>query len=95
MNLDSDMLLVEDYFERITGDLDTTRLVCDSPIVSGYASKRWRKAFGCVYIVLSVLLFTGMYLHTQVQPYVYNGIRITCPCPCIRRHQVDRAALSY
>ena len=95
MNLDSDMLLVEDYFERVTDDLDTTRLVCDSPIVSGYASKRWGKAFGCVYIVLSVLLFTGMYLHTQVQPYVHNGIRITCPCPCIRSYQVDRVAHSY
>ena len=40
---------MEDYFERVTGDLDAARLVCDTPIVSGYASILWRKAFGCVY----------------------------------------------
>ena len=46
MNLDSDMLLVEDYFERVTDDLDTTRLVCDSPIVSGLYLDKFRITLG-------------------------------------------------
>ena len=62
MNLDSDMLVVEDYFAKVTKDLEITRNACETPIVSGYSSSIWKQAFGCASVSLYYLVHTYIHL---------------------------------
>ena len=53
MNLDSDMLLIENYFSRMTADYAAAEksLGCmGNVIISGYASDLWKQAFGANFL---------------------------------------------
>jgi hypothetical protein len=50
MNLDSDMLLAQDFFALVSADLTAAHAACETPVVSGYSSQKWRKAFGANFV---------------------------------------------
>jgi hypothetical protein len=62
MNLDSDMLLTADFFERIVADYVVAQSTCPTPVISGYTSATMDKAYGPNFV------FDMKTLHEIVEP---------------------------
>ena len=70
MNLDSDLLLAANFFERVRADYAVARSACGTPVISGYASARNAKAYVRLTVPTIILSRLNSYRRTILLPRV-------------------------